>query len=174
LRFRSRSPATTRAVARRLGEAIDAVAGAREEALVIGLSGPLGAGKTEWVKGLAEGLGVDVALVASPSFVIASEYPSGRSGGRPLAHVDLFRVASEAELESAGFLDLLAPGRVVAVEWSDRMPAALPSDRIEVRIDRGGAAEARELAASATGPLARRVVDEWQRRVGQGEERPWR
>jgi len=169
LRFHSRSPVATRAAARRLGEAIEAVIETRESALVIGLTGPLGAGKTEWVKGLAEGLGVDVALVASPSFVIASEYP----GGRPLAHVDLFRVASEAELESAGFLDLLAPGRVVAVEWADRMPAALPGDRIEVRIERGGAAEARELSARATGPLASRVVAEWQRRVEQNEERAW-
>ena len=169
MRFRSRSPANTRALARQLGEAIEALSDARAGALVIGLSGPLGAGKTEWVKGLAEGLGVDAALVASPSFVIASEYPSARPGGCLLAHVDLFRVASQGELESAGFLDLLAPGRVVAVEWADRMPTALPGDRIEVRIERGGAAEARELAARATGPLTRRVVDEWQRRVGGGE-----
>lgn len=167
MRFRSRSPATTRALARQLGEVIGALSEAREDALVIGLSGPLGAGKTEWVKGLAEGLGVDAALVASPSFVIASEYPSARPEGTPLAHVDLFRVASEGELESAGFLDLLAPGRVVAVEWSDRMPAALPGDRIEVRIDRGGAAEARELAATATGPQAERIVAEWRRRVAR-------
>ena len=174
MRFRSRSPATTRAAARRLGEAIEAVVEAREAALVIGLSGPLGAGKTEWVKGLAEGLGVDVALVASPSFVIASEYPAARPRGRPLAHVDLFRVGSEAELESAGFLDLLAPGRVVAVEWADRMPAALPGDRVDVRIERGGAAEARELAARATGPLAERVVAEWRRRMAREEPAAWR
>lgn len=154
-------------MARQLGLAIEALSEARESALVIGLSGPLGAGKTEWVKGLAEGLGVDSALVASPSFVIASEYPSARAGGTPLAHVDLFRVANEGELESAGFLDLLAPGRVVAVEWADRMPTALPGDRIEVRIARGGAAEARDLAATATGPLAERVVAEWRRRVAR-------
>jgi len=170
LRFHSPSPAATRAVARRLGEAIEAMSEARDTALVIGLVGPLGAGKTEWVKGLAEGLGVDAALVASPSFVIASEYPSLAAGGRPLAHVDLYRVESEAELDAAGFVDLLEPGAVVAVEWADRLPDALPEDRVEVRIARGDASQARELEARGRGPLARRVVEAWERRVAAIEE----
>lgn len=144
-----------------LGEAIEAAA---DEALplVVALIGPLGAGKTEWVKGLAEGLGVDPRLVASPSFVIASEYP----GRRRLAHVDLYRIESEAELEATGFLDLLHPGAVVAVEWADRFPAALPADRIEVRIGREAAAgpEERDIELRATGPAAWKVIGEWVRR----------
>jgi tRNA threonylcarbamoyladenosine biosynthesis protein TsaE len=144
-------------------------------ALVIGLVGPLGAGKTEWVKGLAEGLGVDAALVASPTFVIASEYPSLAPGGRSLAHVDLYRVASAAELDATGFVDLLEPGAVVAVEWADRLPSALPEDRIEVRIARCAAGDARELEAYGTGALGRRVVEAWARRVAASEERvAWR
>lgn len=124
------------------------------------LIGPLGAGKTEWVKGLAEGLGVDPRLVASPTFVIASEYP----GRRPLAHVDLYRIESEAELEAAGFVDLLAPGAVVAVEWADRFPAALPGDRIEVRIERTAQApEERDVELRAAGALAGRALGEWAR-----------
>jgi tRNA threonylcarbamoyladenosine biosynthesis protein TsaE len=165
LRFRSRSVEQTRAAARRLGGAVEAVGEAETKTVVIGLIGPLGAGKTEWVRGLAEGLGVDPALVASPTFVIASEYP--RPGGRTLAHVDLYRVESEGELDAAGFVDLLAPGAVVAVEWADRFPGALPADRLEVRIERpdaGSAPDLRSLELRATGPLAWKVIGEWTRR----------
>jgi tRNA threonylcarbamoyladenosine biosynthesis protein TsaE len=161
LRFRSRSSADTRRAATALGAAIDAALAAGHEAapIVVALIGPLGAGKTEWVKGLAEGLGVDPALVASPTFVIASEYP----GRRRLAHVDLYRIESEAELEATGFVDLLAPGMVVAVEWADRFPAALPADRIEVRIarPREAAPDEREIELQAVGPLAWRAIGEW-------------
>jgi len=134
LRFRSRSAADTRRAAAALGAAIDsALAGGGSGPVVVALIGPLGAGKTEWVKGLAEGLGVAAESVTSPTFVIASEYP----GARPLAHVDFYRLESEGELEAAGFVDLLDPDRVVAVEWADRFPDAHPEERIEVRIVRG-------------------------------------
>lgn len=141
-----------------LGEAIATTDPA--DALVVALIGPLGAGKTEWVKGLAEGLGVDSRVVASPTFVIASEYP----GGRGLAHVDLYRLDSEEALEATGFRDLLTPGAVVAVEWADRFPSLLPSDRLEIEIGRSGAApDERALTVRATGPSAHEVVSEWTR-----------
>jgi tRNA threonylcarbamoyladenosine biosynthesis protein TsaE len=102
--------------------------------LVVSLVGPLGAGKTVFVKGLARGLGIDPAVVTSPTFVIASEYPIG--AGRHLADVDLYRVESREELEAAGFADLLEPGAVVAIEWGDRFPGALPPDRLEISFSR--------------------------------------
>jgi len=159
LRFRSRSAADTRRAAAALGAAIDsALAGGGSGPVVVALIGPLGAGKTEWVKGLAEGLGVDPELVASPTFVIASEYP----GRRRLAHVDLYRIESEPELEATGFLDLLAPGMVVAVEWADRFAGSLPADRIEVRIARpADAPDEREIEIGATGPLAWKAIGQW-------------
>ena len=163
MRFRSRSAGQTRREAAALAAAIDAAlaGGTGPELAVVALIGPLGAGKTEWVKGLAEGLGVDPKLVASPTFVIASEYP----GERRLAHVDLYRIESEAELEATGFVDLLAPGAVVAVEWADRFPAALPADRIEVRIGRPpeAAPDEREIELQATGPVAWKAIGEWTR-----------
>jgi len=116
--------------------------------LVVSLVGPLGAGKTVFVKGLAEGLGIEPAAVSSPSFTIVNEYTA--RGKRRLAHVDLYRVESGRELEDAGFLDLLEPGAVVAVEWGDRLPEVLPEDRLEIRLARVpsgaslGAAEGRE------------------------------
>jgi tRNA threonylcarbamoyladenosine biosynthesis protein TsaE len=173
LRFRSRSSRETRDAARRLGSAICAVGETRAVGFVIGLVGPLGAGKTEWVKGLAEGLGVDASLVTSPTFVIASEYP----GPRRLAHVDFYRLETEAELETTGFVDLLDPGQVVAIEWSDRFPCALPGDHIEVRIARGleEPERVREIEMSAFGPIAERVLRRFEHESKAVEERaPWR
>jgi NAD(P)H-hydrate epimerase len=128
--------------------------------LVVALAGPLGAGKTVFVKGLAEGLGIDPDLVASPTFTIASEY-EGRRGR--LAHVDLYRVESPAELEATGFRDLLAPGLVLAVEWADRFPEALPADRLEIALapPRGGPATHREVLAIALGPAAAEALARW-------------
>ena len=76
-----------------------------------------------------------------------------------------FRVESEDELEAAGFLDLLAPGVLLAVEWSDRFPRALPEDRLELRFARElgpGAATRRELNAVAFGPVSRAVLARWR------------
>jgi tRNA threonylcarbamoyladenosine biosynthesis protein TsaE len=168
LRWASPSPEATRAAARALADCIG------PEGVVIALIGPLGAGKTAFVKGLAEGLGIDPARVASPTFTIASEYPL--PDGTRLAHVDLYRVDSQAELEAAGFLDVLADARVVAVEWADRLPGALPPEQLEIRIERpvdaGGdaAGAARVLHAQAAGDAPRAVLARWraalERRAG--------
>jgi tRNA threonylcarbamoyladenosine biosynthesis protein TsaE len=133
------------------------------EGLVVGLVGPLGAGKTEWVKGLAEGLGIAPGVVTSPSFVVANEY-RGR-GGRRLVHADFFRVESSAELESAGLRDWLEPGAVVAAEWSDRFPEALPGDRLDVELlpETDGA---RVVTARAGGPVSGRALARWRERLG--------
>ena len=157
LRWTSPSPEATHEAARRLAAALD------PSGLAIGLIGPLGAGKTAFIKGLAAGLGLDPARVASPTFVIASEYPTPR--GLRLAHVDCLRVESEDELETAGFLDLLVPGVVLAVEWSDRVPRALPEDRLELRFARPpgpGAATRRELNAVGFGPASRAALARWR------------
>jgi tRNA threonylcarbamoyladenosine biosynthesis protein TsaE len=133
-----------------------------ERGLVVSLIGPLGAGKTVFAKGLAAGLGVDEAVVASPTFVIASEYRT-RGGGK-LAHVDLYRVESREELEAAGFSDLLGPGTVVVVEWADRFPDALPGDRLEVEISRPDSRafpDDRELYALSSGLVSEAALRRW-------------
>jgi tRNA threonylcarbamoyladenosine biosynthesis protein TsaE len=162
LRFRSPSPDATRAAGRLLAKAVD------ERGAVIALIGGLGAGKTLFVKGLAEGMGLDPAGVASPTFVIASEYRA--PGNRALAHVDLYRLRSGAELEGAGFVDLLAPGAIVAIEWSDRFPEALPSDRLEVTIARSVEADdERVFAAAARGPVAEAALVRWRANVADSD-----
>jgi tRNA threonylcarbamoyladenosine biosynthesis protein TsaE len=137
-----------------------ALARALERGLVVALVGPLGAGKTVFAKGLAEGLGIDPRHVASPSFGIASEYPVAGAGPlRRLVHADLFRIRSADELELAGLADWLDPQSLVAVEWGDRFPEALPADRLEVRF--AGDAE-RRLEVRALGPEAERALRRWR------------
>jgi tRNA threonylcarbamoyladenosine biosynthesis protein TsaE len=122
---------------------------------VVGLVGPLGAGKTVFARGLAEGLGLDTTKVTSPSFVIAAHHEGAR--GRRFVHVDLYRVESRQELDEAGWLDWIAPGTVVAVEWADRFESAMPEDHVWVRLERG-AGEERRLDLHASGPRARRAL----------------
>jgi tRNA threonylcarbamoyladenosine biosynthesis protein TsaE len=134
----------------------------------VALRGALGAGKTVFAKGLAEGLGLPPEILASPTFTIAQELDA--PGGLRLVHADLFRVESAAELEAAGWLDWLAPGTLLAVEWADRWPDELPSDRldIELRRETGGEGSERELEARALGPAAAALLARWQARRESG------
>jgi tRNA threonylcarbamoyladenosine biosynthesis protein TsaE len=87
------------------------------------LEGPLGAGKTAFVKGLAEGLGCAPDAVSSPTFTLVHEYGGGRL---PLVHMDLYRLESVDELAALGFDDLAESSNVLAIEWGDKFPAVLP------------------------------------------------
>ncbi|HKA15141.1 MAG TPA: tRNA (adenosine(37)-N6)-threonylcarbamoyltransferase complex ATPase subunit type 1 TsaE [Myxococcota bacterium] len=157
MRLHSRGPDATERFASALARAIDA------SGAVVLLSGPLGAGKTRFVKGLAAGLGASPERVQSPTFVVAHELPL--PDGRALVHIDCYRIAGEAELESAGLLDWLAPHALVVVEWPERVPGAWPDDRLEVRFARGAAEDQRELAARAHGPNAAALLARWQQRL---------
>jgi len=134
----STSPEATRAFAARLAS----VAAAGD---VLCLWGDLGAGKTVFAKGFGAGLGVTDTIL-SPSFVLMGEY----AGRLPLFHIDLYRLASAAEAVDGGLLDDRQASGVVLIEWPDRLGAALPPDRFDVRID-GGADEPRRLLVSAHG-----------------------
>jgi tRNA threonylcarbamoyladenosine biosynthesis protein TsaE len=129
---------------------------------VVSLVGPLGAGKTVFAKGVAEGLGIPADALASPTFVIANEVPA--PSGLRLVHADLYRVESEGELEAAGLLDWIERGTVLLVEWGDRFAAALPKDHLEVRIEPGPGAGERVLEARAEGPHATGILERWSRR----------
>jgi tRNA threonylcarbamoyladenosine biosynthesis protein TsaE len=97
---------------------------------VIGLSGDLGAGKTELVKGIAEGLGA-TDPVTSPTFTLIHEYRSGRL---PLFHMDFYRLETEKELDEIGFDDYLREPGICAIEWADRFPDRIPRKAIRVAI----------------------------------------
>ena len=98
------------------------------------LTGPLGAGKTVLVRGLARGLGVTGA-VTSPTFVIAREHRPGHDGGVPLVHVDAYRLGGAAELDDLD-LDTDLAEAVVAVEWGEGVAERLAERHVLVRLDR--------------------------------------
>ncbi len=96
---------------------------AAQQGWVIGLTGELGAGKTQLVKGLACGLAVPVR-VHSPTFTFVNEYRGGRL---PLFHIDLYRLETPEQITGAGLEEYLAgPVGVVVVEWAERWPAFAP------------------------------------------------
>ncbi len=95
----------------------------------LALIGPLGAGKTCFVSGLAEGMDVE-GRVASPSFILMRRH----SGPVYLYHADAYRLQRPEELEEAGLYEWLEHG-VVAIEWADRVKEALPPDALQIEID---------------------------------------
>jgi tRNA threonylcarbamoyladenosine biosynthesis protein TsaE len=97
---------------------------------VVGLIGPLGAGKTTFAQGLARGLEVPAARhVASPTFALVNQHP----GRVPFVHVDLYRINDVAEIAELGLRETYDYA-AVAIEWLDRFPVVAPADRLEVEI----------------------------------------
>lgn len=123
---------------------------------VLGLDGPLGAGKTCLVQGLARGLGVPAGTaVSSPTFTLVNQH----AGRLPLFHVDLYRLEAESELAELGLWEAADAGGVLAVEWLSRFPRAVPADRLQLDLApaTGGG---RRLTVSALGPAAARRLRE--------------
>ena len=117
------------------------------------LSGPLGAGKTVLVRGLCRGLGA-VDAVTSPTFILMESF----AGRLPIAHIDLYRLEHEREVEDIGVFDMLDGETVLIAEWGERSPALFDAADVEVRIDaREGTARALHL--SATPEFARVLGD---------------
>lgn len=97
----------------------------------IALQGELGAGKTQFVRGLVQGLGGNPHTVSSPTFVLLNVYDSGRI---MLFHLDAYRIAGADDFEAIGFAELLEQGGIVVVEWAERVSDLLPAQRINVHI----------------------------------------
>ena len=111
--FISHNPAATEELGESWGKAV-------ENGLVIGLSGDLGAGKTQLVKGLARGLGV-TERVHSPTFALVNIYTGGRLS---LYHLDLYRLDTREQIRSAGLEEYLKPDGVTVIEWVERWMGA--------------------------------------------------
>src|SRR3954463_3562303 len=139
--------ADTQAIAERLGRVLAA-------GDVLALIGPLGAGKTTFVQGLARGLDVPPERhVASPTFALVNEHP----GRVPLVHADLYRIEDARELAELGLVDAFDRAAVV-IEWLDRFPDAAPADRLEIAIA-FAEGEGRRLTFTPGGARAAEIVD---------------
>ena len=134
----TRSEAETIAAGREIGATLRA-------GDIVLLSGDLGAGKTAFARGIAEGLGIEGADVSSPTFTIMQEYRGGRL---PLFHVDLYRLNDVREIDDLGLEEIAADG-VLAIEWAEKLPR-LVRGAIAVRIAHGdGDARSIEITRSA-------------------------
>jgi tRNA threonylcarbamoyladenosine biosynthesis protein TsaE len=118
----SRSPAETAVLGETWGRTV-------QRGLVIGLCGDLGAGKTQLVKGLARGLGIET-LVHSPTFALVNVYPGGRL---PLFHLDLYRLDTPDQILAAGLEEYLHPDGVAVIEWAERWYGTTPASPAQKR-----------------------------------------
>ncbi len=123
--FTTKSRAETVALGAQLAQALPSGS-------LICFTGGLGSGKTAFCEGIAQGLGC-TDPVSSPTFSIVNYY----RGARPFAHVDLYRISSEDELNAAGFYDYLEDGAIVAAEWSENFKELLALEQpIQISIER--------------------------------------
>jgi tRNA threonylcarbamoyladenosine biosynthesis protein TsaE len=122
-RLETRSARATSALGERLGRLL-------APGDVVALVGDLGAGKTQLVRGACAGAGVRPEDVSSPSFAIVATY----AGRIPIHHADLYRIGDEDELYGTGFGDLVGGEGALLVEWAERIPSALPDEKLTIRL----------------------------------------
>ncbi len=123
----------------------------------VGLVGPLGAGKTEFCRGIAQSLGVGDDEISSPTFAIIHQHHSGRI---PLNHADLYRVVDNEDLASTGYFDLLATDAAWVVEWPGQVRTSIPEDALLVTITNSGDG-VRKMSAECSGPTSQGLLRRW-------------
>ncbi len=159
----TRSPEETRHLAARLGARL-------KPGDVLALTGDLGSGKTEFVRGLAQGLQVPPEVpVASPSFMLAHEYP----GRLTLVHLDLYRLDPVTPELLPDLEEYLFGSQVAAIEWAERLGELLPPEYLEVHLRIAGESE-REIVVTGHGPRGEQLLQELagDSNYGYGKPRP--
>ena len=148
-RFTSLSAGETRLLGIRIGRS--AAAGD-----TICLVGSLGAGKTQLARGIAQGLDIPADSVASPTYSLIAEHLAGRI---PFYHMDMYRLNGPDDLGPIGYDDYLSRfDGVIAIEWADRIAAALPMERLDVCIEFPNDGDRREFLFSPHGERARALI----------------
>lgn len=145
--FHTQNADETRALATRLGALLSA-------GDTLCLIGDLGAGKTTFTQGLALGLGLPAEEpVNSPTFTLVAEHPGGRV---PLVHLDVYRLSGASDLYDLAFDDYLSGDSIVVIEWADKIPEALPPDRLEITLT-PDTPDTRQIVMTAVGARAEEV-----------------
>lgn len=150
--FKTRSPEQTREAGVVLGRLV-------EEGTVVYLQGGLGAGKTCFAQGVAEGLEVPEELpVTSPTFVIMNQYP----GRIPLYHFDLYRLSGSEDLEAIGAEEVLGRKGVCLVEWPQQCDLQGPALRVDLMVGEG---TERTIVVRGDDPSHCKLLSLWQMRL---------
>lgn len=102
----------------------------RHTPIAMGLVGTLGAGKTQWVKFLAQHLGATEVMVSSPTFVLVQHYPTDP----PVAHLDAYRVGDEEEFLELGIEEMFDEPCITIVEWADRFRRCMPETTLWIEL----------------------------------------
>lgn len=124
------------------------------------LNGDLGAGKTQFVQGVAEALGV-AQQVTSPTFNILLSYAGEHF---PLNHFDLYRLESAEELDDIGYWEVLENGGATFIEWGDKFPEDMPDDYLELSFS-ADTEGVRTLAAYAHGARSAQLLQQWREHI---------
>lgn len=156
IRISTSSAQETRALAARLA------AHAEPGDLVL-LVGELGAGKTTFVQGLGEALGVG-EQITSPTFTLAREY----EGRIPLHHLDVYRLEQIEEVLDLALPELLDSGALTLIEWGDAIIPVLPADYLEVRLEYGEGDDERVISLHGVGPRWSARQREFAESLGAG------
>lgn len=128
---------------------------------IIMLNGDLGAGKTQFVQGIAHALGIE-ANVMSPTFNIVLQYEGPHLR---INHFDLYRLDTKEQLEDIGYWELLEGDGASFIEWGDKFPDSSPDDYLEVRIERTGESD-RLITCRSHGDRPRDLLESWSRDGG--------
>jgi tRNA threonylcarbamoyladenosine biosynthesis protein TsaE len=136
---------------------------------ILGLIGELGAGKTCFVRGLAEGLAVSrEAWIRSPTFTLINEY----HGRLPLYHIDLYRLGDRQEMEGLGLRDYLYADGVSVIEWFDHLPADEVEEYLELTLEYAdGDGNGRQLKFTAHGERYEKLLEKFKSSRVQGFNR---
>jgi len=126
-----------------------------EVPLTIGLTGTLGAGKTQWTRFFAEACGLVNQEATSPTFMLVHSYPTKP----PIYHLDAYRVGDEDEFLELGIEEMFDEQAVTIIEWAERFPNLLPKDFLHMAIDLGDHPETRDISFRAVGSRAVKTID---------------
>jgi len=126
---------------------------------VVALEGRLGAGKTVFAKGVAQGLGCRKNEVKSPSFILVNIY----RGAVPMFHIDFYRLEKKSDLRDLGLEELLYGTGVSVIEWAEKFPEVLPSKHIFVKLSFAGGNE-RNIKIQGKGKRAKGIIEKYAHR----------